>query len=84
MARQYDCMDICPEAYQMLSNPSALCEALGCEDLETLLDLYEMTEPELAAFKAKWKHWDSVVPPKYGSQDVYIIPIDMMSDPENM
>ena len=84
MGRQYDCMDICPSFYNLISTPDLLAEELGYSDAEEMYDTFEMTAADLAALKNKLKYWNDVVPKKYGEQDAYIVPIDLLTDPENM
>lgn len=85
MARQYDCTDICPEGYNLLANPTALAQAMGFGDnLEKFCATYEMTIADIAAFRAKFKYWNDAIPSGYGTCDCYVLPIDSMTDQENM
>ena len=84
MGRQYDCFDICPEFYNLIQNPSALAEALGCADAEDMLELYEMTTSDLDVLKNKLKYWNDVVPSGYERKDVYIVPNDILTWQEDM
>ena len=84
MGRQFDCFDICPSFYNSLSDPSSLALEMGYESLDEFLETYEMTSADLAAMKDKLKYYDDVVQPGYGSRDMYVIPIDLMTDAENM
>ena len=75
--RPVNCLNLCPEAYELLSSPTAVYDALGYDE-ETFFDCFEMDAAAIAAFKAKFKYWPDVVPPEWGTDDSYIIPADLM------
>lgn len=80
----YDVMDICPDGYNLLSSPDLLASELGYADAEEMLETYEMSSTDLAALKNKLKYWPDLIPSGWGTRDVYVIPIDYMTDEENM
>lgn len=82
--RQYDCMDLCPEGYSLLSNPTALAEAMGYDDLNDFCDVYEIEVGDIAVWRNKFKYWNDIVPSGYGTCDCYIIATEVMTWQENM
>ena len=84
MGRQYECYTLCPEAYNLLSNPTALAEALGYENVDEFYESFFMDnrEEDLNNFRANFKPWNQEVPGGYGSSSCYIIPAQMVLEKE--
>ena len=84
MARQYDCFDICPSFYNLLSTPEVLAQELGYADAEDMYETYEMTASDLAALKDKLKYWNDIVPSGYERKDAYIVANEVLTWQEDM
>ena len=83
MAFKYNVVDICPNAYDLLSNLESLANELGYADVDEMLSTYEMTASDIATFKNKLKYWPDLIPSGWGTPDLYVIPNDMMTGEEN-
>ena len=79
MGRQYDCLLLCPEAYNLLSNPTSLADVLGYDNVDEFYECFFMDnkETDLNDFKSNFKLWNQEVPGEYGYNSCYIIPVQM-------
>lgn len=71
---------ICPAAYNLLSNPDALFDVLGCADEDEFYEWYELTRADILNLHAKFKYWKKEIPNSPYSGDCYVIPADIVSE----
>ena len=82
MPFRYNVVDLCPEAYNLLSNPEALYEALGYDE-ELFYETFEMTPDDIAAFQQKLRRWGDLIPSSWSGADVYVVPDEILEWNEN-